>query len=147
MFHQVMKKIEINMSRSVNFLSVLLIFIAFISCTDDESIINPQEDRDAFLGSWNVTESCSKDAYTVNIIKDPSNSSQVIIENFWLIGYNEKPPYAIIAGNTLTIPKQYICDNQANEVSGSGKLDKNIIKLQYTVNDGADLWVCTATYE
>jgi hypothetical protein len=125
----------------------LIIALTFFSCTDDDDIFSLTEDRDAFLGTWNVTESCTKEAYSVTIIKDPSNSSQVIIENFWLIGFNEKPPYAIVAGTTITIPEQAICYNASNIVSGSGKLDKGKIEWDYTVNDGADLWSCTATYE
>jgi hypothetical protein len=134
-------------TNSINLLAGVFISIALFSCTSEDDLLNPQEDRDAFIGSWNVTDSCSKDAYSVNIIKDPSNSSQVIIENFWLIGYNEKAPYAIIAGTTMTIPQQNMCNNDANEVSGNGKLEKKIIKLNYTVNDGADLWTCKANYE
>jgi hypothetical protein len=117
------------------------------SCTDEDSILDTGDDRDAFLGTWNVTEACSKDSYSVTIVKDPSNSTQVIIQNFWLIGYNEKPPYAIVAGSTITIPAQDICYNNSNEVSGSGSIDKKTIELNYTVNDGADLWDCSATYE
>lgn len=125
----------------------LVISLTFYSCTDEEDPLNPQDDRDAFLGTWNVTESCTKEAYSVTIVKDPSNSSQVIIQNFWLIGFNEKPPYAIVAGTTITIPEQTICYNASNTVSGSGKLDKGKIDWDYTVNDGADLWSCSATYE
>ncbi|MBN3035267.1 MAG: hypothetical protein JW861_06750 [Bacteroidales bacterium] len=118
------------------------------SCTTDENNdVTPADDRDQFLGSWNVNETCQRDAYSVEIIRDPSNSSQVIIRNFWLIGYNEKAPYAIVAGSSIVIPEQTMCDNNSNEVSGSGTLDKNRITWNYTVNDGADLWTCSATYE
>jgi len=128
-------------------LILLFISMVLISCTDDGDILNPQDDRDAFLGTWNVIESCVKDAYSVNIVKDPSNSAQVILQNFWLIGYNEKPPYAIVAGTTITIPEQTMCYSGNNIVSGSGKLNKSKIEWDYTVNDGADLWTCTANYE
>ncbi|MBN1340892.1 MAG: hypothetical protein JXA03_16310 [Bacteroidales bacterium] len=117
------------------------------SCVvDDDDDPDPASDRDKFIGTWNVNETCSRDSYTVEIQADPSNSSQVIIKNFWLIGYQEKPPYAIVTGSVLTIPEQAICDNYSNEVKGSGTLNKDQIVLQYSVNDGADLWSCTATY-
>jgi hypothetical protein len=128
-------------------LFVLLLTLNFFSCTQDGEIINPLDDRDAFLGTWNVSESCIRDAYDVNIVVDPTNSSQVIIQNFWLIGYSEKPPYAIVAGTTITIPTQPMCYSGSNIVSGSGKLNKGKIDWDYTVNDGADLWTCSATYE
>ena len=128
-------------------LSVLLISILLISsCTEDDNT-NPADDRDQFIGYWDVNETCNRDSYSVQIVADPSNSSQVLIKNFWLIGNNEKPPYAIVAGSTITIPKQLMCNNGTNEVQGSGKLDKNKIIWSYTVNDGADLYTCTATYK
>jgi hypothetical protein len=135
------------MTKSITILFTLMVTLVLSSCTVEDDPLNPTDDRDAFLGTWNVAESCVKEAYTVTIIKDPSNSSQVIIENFWLIGFNEKPPYAIVAGTTITIPEQAICYNASNIVSGSGKLEKSKINWDYTVNDGADLWSCTATYE
>jgi hypothetical protein len=135
-----------NRKNYIGLVLAILVSIALLSCTDDDGLLG-SEDRDAFLGTWNVIDSCSKDAYSVNIIKDTTNSSQVIIENFWLIGFDQKAPYAIIAGTTISIPQQFICDNNSNKVSGSGKLDKKTITLNYTVDDGADLWSCKATYE
>ena len=135
------------MKKIIKIVFGLFLALNLISCTVEDDPLNPTDDRDAFLGSWNVIESCSKDAYTVSITKDPSNSSQVIIENFGLIGYNEKPPYAIIAGSILTIPKQLVCDDESLEVEGSGKLDKKTIELDYTISDGADMVTCTADYE
>jgi hypothetical protein len=133
--------------KKIELVIAILISLVLFSCTDEDGNLDMGDDRDAFLGTWDVTEACSKDSYSVTIVKDPSNSSQVIIQNFWLIGYNERPPYAIIAGSTITIPNQFMCYNNSNEVSGSGSIDKNTIELDYTVNDGADLWDCTATYE
>ncbi len=124
----------------------LIILLSIPACTEDDNT-NPADDRDQFLGYWNVNETCSRDSYSIQIVIDPSNSSQVLIKNFWLIGNNEKPPYAIVAGSTITIPKQTMCDNNSNEVQGSGVLDKNKINWHYTVNDGADLYTCTALYE
>jgi len=117
------------------------------SCTEDGDIINPQDDRDAFLGTWNVDETCNRIPYQVTIIKDPGNSSQVVITNFWLIGPDESPPYAIVAGSNIVIPEQNIGNDGKNIVKGSGTLIKNKIDWEYTVNDGADLYTCTATYE
>lgn len=116
------------------------------SCTDDDTI-TPQNDRDKFIGTWDVNETCQRNAYSVQIEADPSNSVQVLINNFWLIGYQEEPPYAIVAGNSIVIPKQYIGNNKEIEVTGSGSYSNDIITWSYTVNDGADLYTCSATYE
>lgn len=128
----------------IAFLTAILIFPSCV--TDEDENPDPTSDRDNFIGTWNVQETCSRDSYAVVIEADPTNSSQVIIKNFWLIGYQEEPPYAIISGSVMTIPQQAMCDNYSNEVKGSGTLSKDEITLQYTVNDGADLWTCSATY-
>lgn len=125
------------------FIFTLIIF----SCTEEGDIFDPQDDRDAFLGTWNVDETCNRIPYQVTIIKDPTNSSQVIINNFWLIGPDEKAPYAIVAGNSIVIPQQNIYNDEKTIVKGSGVLDKGTIEWEYTVNDGADLYTCVATYE
>lgn len=118
--------------------------VGIISCLpeDTNDLI---DDRDQFLGTWNVSESCAKDAYSVNIVKDPSNSSQVLIKNFWNTGNCTDYTYAIVAGSSLYITKQSICSNSF-EVDGNGTLNKQKINLEYSINDGADLYTCSATY-
>ena len=133
--------------KSVKWIGCLVFILLFLSCTEESDILNPVDDRDTFLGTWNVNETCNRIPYQVSIIKDPSNSSQVIINNFWLIGPGEKAPYAIVAGSSIVIPQQNIYNNEKTIVKGSGILNKNIIEWEYTVNDGADLYTCVATYE
>jgi len=136
------------MSKILTYLNFILITLLFASCAlEEDDPLNPADDRDQFLGTWNVTESCGKDAYQVTIEKDPSNSAQVLINNFWLIGFHEKPPYAIVAVNSIHIPKQLMCNDDSNEVSGDGSIHKNEITWNYTVSDGADLFTCSAVYE
>lgn len=134
------------MSKSIKLLGILFFALFLVSCEETDGI-NPEDDRDAFLGTWNVDETCLRIPYQVTIIKDPSNSSQVIITNFWLIGTGEKAPYAIVAGSHIEIPQQNIFNDEKTTVKGSGTLNKKIIEWEYSVNDGADLYSCTATYE
>jgi hypothetical protein len=141
---------EIWSMKNLSLKSLLVIFILLNiipSCVVDDDIVLPKEDRDAFLGIWEVTETCNRYSYEVEIVKDPTNSSQVLIRNFWLIGYDEKPPYAIVAGTNITIPSQGMCNDGSNIVEGSGTMNKKKIEWSYTVNDGADLYTCTATFE
>ena len=135
------------MIKSVKLIGCLVFTLLIISCTEENDIVNPQDDRDTFLGTWNVNETCNRIPYQVTIIKDPTNSSQVIITNFWLIGPDEEAPYAIVAGSSIVIPQQNICNDGKTTVKGSGILNKEIIEWEYTVNDGADLYTCVATYE
>jgi hypothetical protein len=135
------------LKRRLYFSGALIAWLLLMpGCTEDD-IINPVDDRQAFLGTWNVNETCKKDAYSVTIEADTSNSAQVIIKNFWLIGYQEKAPYAIVAGTYISIPKQFICNDNSTQVSGSGNLKNGNIEWTYSVNDGADLSNCSAVYE
>jgi len=115
-----------------------------LSCAEEDTA-DLVDDRDAFLGSWKVSETCSRDSYSVQIIKDPSNSAQVLINNFWNTGNCGKTVYAIIAGQSAFIPKQSFCNNNF-EADGSGDMIKDEVKWSYSINDGADLYSCIATY-
>lgn len=127
-------------------LLLITLIIAGAGCTDDPSNQDLGDDRDAFLGSWVVTENCAKDTYVITITKDPTNSAQVILNNFWHITNCSNPPYALIAGSQIVMPEQEICSN-AFQVSGSGNLSKGKITMTYEVNDGADLFQCSAVME
>jgi len=122
---------------------LMVIFALFISCEEESPDFI--DDRDQFLGSWKVSESCSRDSYTVQIVKDPSNSAQVLINNFWNTGNCGTSPFGIIAGSSIHIQNQSFC-NGSFGVEGSGNLSKDEISWTYSINDGADLFTCTATY-
>jgi hypothetical protein len=125
----------------------MLVFTNFFSCTtEDDNNPTPTDPRENYLGVWMVTESCSKDAYEATIVKDESNSSQVIIKNFWNIGMDEKAPYAIVTESTLVIPNQAMCNDGSLEVSGSGSYTKTGISWTYQVKNTSTLWQCQATY-
>ena len=136
-----------NLSIKSIFAIIVFLILAIPSCVEDDDIVLPGDDRNEFLGVWEVTETCKRFSYEVEIVADPANDKQVLINNFWLIGYDEKPPYAIVSGNTITIPSQGMCNDGSNIVEGSGTLSKKKIEWNYTVNDGADLYTCTAIYE
>ncbi|MEZ5083870.1 MAG: hypothetical protein R2750_10540 [Bacteroidales bacterium] len=123
----------------------IFIMLILSSCIEESDPFDLPDDRDVFLGIWDVSESCSKDFYSVEIIKDPSNSAQVIIKNFGNTGSCSNPPYGIVAGSSLFVPTQSICSDLF-EVNGDGTLNKNKITWQFTINDGADLYTCSATY-
>lgn len=122
----------------------IVMILTLTGCTFDETD-DLTDDRDAFLGTWNVSESCAKDAYSVNIVKDPSNSAQILINNFWNTGNCGDPVSALIAGNSAYISTQTFC-NKAFEAEGSGDLVKEEITWSYSINDGADLFNCQATF-
>lgn len=127
---------------------MLIVPLLFSSCAvEDDNNVNPSDGRDAYVGNWDVTESCSKDSYSVEIVIDPNNDDRVLIKNFWLIGNSEAPPYAVIDNDIISIPIQSIMNDGSLEVHGTGTLNKDKITWFYEISDGADLYSCSATYE
>lgn len=123
---------------------LLLPFLLLTACEDDSDIFNDIDARDSFIGSWNCTETPTK--YLVTIDYDATNSSQVIIKNFGLLG-SSNYVYAIITGTTITIPSQNCCNNKWT-VSGNGSLtDSKRIAWTYQIDDGADVTKYTAIYK
>lgn len=115
----------------------------------DELVEDPFGDPvDKYLGTWAVQESSTLFgdgyAYSVNIDRNPQNSSEVLISNFYYQGHNVQAR-ALVTGNTLTIIEQGICDDSII-VKGSGTWISGRINLQYTANTGADLDEVTAVY-
>lgn len=137
-------KIRAMMTKLRKFSNLVFLLFMLVSCLEDDTI-DLLDDRDAFLGAWNVSESCSKDAYSVQIEKDPSNSAQVLIRNFWNTGNCGNSVYGIVAGSGIYIPTQNFCNGDF-KADGSGEMVKEKITWSYTVNDGADLFTCVATY-
>ncbi|NOX47877.1 MAG: hypothetical protein GXO89_12955, partial [Chlorobi bacterium] len=127
----------------------ILLFVPLLfSCVEgDDNNVSPSDARDDYIGDWDVTESCSKDSYSVQIVADANNNDRVLIKSFWHITNQETPPYALIDGDIITIPKQFIMNDGSLEVHGTGTLNKKKITWFYEINDGADLYSCSATYE
>ena len=115
-----------------NPLNAMLVLLLLVSCLEDDSedLLN---ERDVFLGAWNVTESCSKDSYSVQINEDPSNSSQVLINNFWNTGNCGNSVYGIVAGSSIYLPVQFFCSGDF-KVDGSGEMIKEKINWTYILS-------------
>jgi hypothetical protein len=129
-----------NILLAVILATILLVF----AC---EPIDNPDntDPRDKFTGIWTVNEVSQlygNNTYTVTIINDPGNSSQVLLKNFYHFGL-ETETYAIPTTSTITVPQQVVCNYS---VSGSGTLNNGKISWSYTVSDGADTDHATATF-
>lgn len=121
--------------------------IGLHSCTDD-FFDDPNTDPvDKFLGNWVVNETSllfGQSTYNVTIERNPDNTSEVIIKNFYHEGYSEFAK-ALVTSNTLTVYQQTICEN-SKTISGTGTFSGGTINFTYTVNDGADLDNVTAVY-
>lgn len=110
------------------------------SCEEDDLDGMFDDPVEKFLGNWKCFEtgdlSGSFGPFDIQIVRNPSNSSEVFIRNFNYQGMNEQAR-AIIAGNNITIPRQRICDDTI-EIIGSGSFANGEISLTYKTNDGAD---------
>ncbi|MGL4596038.1 MAG: hypothetical protein ACRCYO_00835 [Bacteroidia bacterium] len=134
------------MKNKIN-LFILLGFVtlSLSTCTPDEEEPNPADGRDVYVASWDASEQSSQvgqNNYVVHINKSTSNASQVLIENFYNIGFQFKA-IAAINGNNLTIPQQTYNGNQLN---GSGtKTGTNTIQMTYYMNTGSNIDTCVVT--
>jgi len=127
---------------------LLILFTGFFtSCIDeiDDPFADPVE---KYLGNWKASESSTLFGpgyvYDVSISRNPSNSTEILISNFYMQGWNEKAR-ALVTGNSLTILEQAICDGSIL-IKGNGQFSGGKITLTYTADDGADLDNVSATY-
>ncbi len=134
--------------RFLSLLFVIILAISFTSCEEDDLDGMFGDPVENFLGTWNCFETGDIfgdfGPFTVQIIRNPDNSSEVLIKNFNYQGMDVSAR-AIIAGNTITIPRQGICDDTI-EIKGSGAFGRGEISLTYTTDDGADLENITARF-
>jgi hypothetical protein len=89
-----------------------------------------------------VQESKKKLTYEVQITASPTNSAEVIINNFYNTGIK---PFAVITTSTITCPVQSFPSQQIT-INGAGTYSSEKINWVYYVNDGADLDTITAVY-
>lgn len=130
------------------FYTFLISLLSFTACIDDDVDDIFGDPIEKYLGTWRCEEQGSISGggwnYEVRIIRNPSNTSEILIENFNLQGFNEKAR-ALVTSNTMTIPQQNICDNTL-EIKGNGSYSNNQISLSYTTNDGATLETFTGRF-
>lgn len=128
-------------------LSSIFLILSLQACQPDETEEpTPTGERDKFVASWKCTEQSNQTgtnpAFNVNITKSGTSESQVLIENFYGLGFDKKP-YAEISGNSISIPTQIV---SGNTIKGSGNLSgTSTINMNYTVNDGSSIDSITAT--
>ena len=136
---------------------MLMITVFVSSCakdnaTDPNATSPTTDSRDAFVGSWGVTEnsttSTTPNTYTVIIGKQSSTSSSIVIDNFY--GLTTYSVSAVVTGNTFKIPYQSIKNNTNSTIgfaAGSGTLATSTkINITYTTSIAGGRDSCTATY-
>jgi hypothetical protein len=126
------------------FLAIILLSGLLTSCQPDAQP-TPADDRDVYVASWTCSEHSSQvgvSSFTVHINKSTTSTSQVLIENFYNLGFSYKA-VTDISGTSMTIGQQTL---NGNQLHGSGtKSGTNTINLTYYVNNGSTIDTCTAT--
>jgi hypothetical protein len=109
--------------------------LLFSACNDDDFF----DERDVFIGSYEVLESCKNDTVstTLEIVKHGgSRSNEVFIQGNPIFGLNHRM-LGYINGSRITLPTQafVIRDSPSlfYEFSGEGLLAGNEIRLDYQV--------------
>ncbi len=117
---------NLKKSGAVLFL-ITALFLCFIlpSCNLDEDIGPDVDPIEKFLGSWSVRDNELKVNYTVSIQRNPSNSSEVRIQNFAASG---SAATALVVGSTLTLTSPVIGNGW--QVSGTG-IYKNSSRMEF----------------
>lgn len=123
---------------------MLIFSVSLISCQKDETpSTNPtgsvSDIRERYTGTWTVSESSQiygQTTYQVNIKKAPNDNNQVIIENFYNLGFTNAV-YAILSNNNnaFTINQQSV---SGQTISGSLTIySTNDIRGTFNANDGS----------
>lgn len=107
-------------------MAALFLFLLLPSCNIDEEIGPDVDPLEKYLGTWSVRDNELKVNYTVSITRNPSNSTEVNIQNFAASGGTAS---ALVVGNTLTITSPVIGNGW--QVSGTG-VYKNTNRLEFT---------------
>ncbi len=130
---------------------LICIGILFVSCEDILDLEETDDARDKIADVWTCIENSqifksATGSYTVEISKDPSDSTKVIIENFYNLERNSYVK-ARLNGKTLSISNQEIDRYIFN---GNGTITNNYNKIEWTYQvehpDG-DFDNVTAMYE
>ncbi len=135
---------------------LLLLFAAIslsmVSCQpDDTSPDTPNESlRNKIIDYWSVDESSQiyksmQSKYTAQILKD-NDSSKVLIDNFYNLGYGKQAQAIINENYSVTIPSQEV---DGFLVSGSGTIDHGLKRIDFsyiTDDQGGIIDTVTAVY-
>jgi hypothetical protein len=133
-----------------NSLSLLIFLMLFVSGCEDFPIFTEGGDaREKVSGLWLCDESegylkSALETYYVEIDPHPSDSTKVIISNFFNVGDDAE---ARISGTSLTLASQTL--EGGFTVHGSGVISKNYTQIDwvYYVNDGSgENYKITAVY-
>jgi len=141
-------KIRINPVFPISFL--LLAFT--VSCEELLNNLGSDEDvRERIEGQWSCDETSeifksTAEKFSVYISPHPDDSTKVLIDNFYELGYDVSA-VATVSGRNLYISTQTVGDGYTILGSGTISANYNEINWNYSVEDGSgETDNVTATY-
>ena len=132
-------------------ISILLLALT-VSCEELLNNLGNDEDvREKIEGQWSCDETSeffksTAEIFTVYISPDPDDSTKVLIDNFYELGYDVSA-VASVSGRNLYINSQTVGDGYTIIGSGTISSNYNEINWNYSVEDGSgEVDNVTATY-
>ncbi len=117
-----------------------LLTTIFSSCADTSEEVN--DDISKYLGTWNVSDQPARINYSVTIIENPSNSTEILMNNFADLGGSN---VALVIGDLLVIDSQILGQNYT--ISGTGNFINNSkLVFNFDLSDGIDTESRIATF-
>jgi len=129
---------------------ILLILVSAVvlqmpACLPVDEDIDPDDPITKFLGTWKVNETCVRLNYEVEIVPDPGNSAQVLINNFGSPGAGYDPAVGLVVTNSIFVSSQTIGTGWT--INGKGTYQSNgTISWTYTLLINQVEYNCTAVY-
>ncbi|MFA8300271.1 MAG: hypothetical protein ACEPOV_08930 [Hyphomicrobiales bacterium] len=120
-----------------------VMFFSFTSCqkdTDNEEYVDA---REKYIGTWKVSESLQKLNYTVDIIRDPDNSANVIIKNF---ADTKSDIEAIVTGSTLHITGKPLGEDIVVNTAVGKYMSSVLLEFEYALTISGEKKTYKANY-
>jgi len=125
---------------------ISLVFVLFLFSCEKENLDNVSDIREKIEGQWNVQEdsellkSTNTTNYIVNILSSDLDTSIILIDNFYQVGWGIYAEGEIRNGKIYLSPYQEIGDNYGTFtiVSGTGSISSNYSQIlwTYVIDDG-----------
>ena len=119
---------------------VLFEMVILTSCeviSDDTS-----DDIEKYYGTWNVNDQASKLNYVVTISANPSNSAEILLNNFADLNSSA---VGLVVGSSVVIDNQSLGSDYS--VSGTGVyINSGKLEFDFVLDDGIDSESRTAVF-
>jgi len=113
---------------------LIAVLFLFQSCAieDDTGYTDP---RDKFVGTWSVSDQSARINYAVSIVKNPAQSTNVLLNNFADMGGSAD---GLVVGSKIIIDKQDIGNDFLSNGTGT-YISASRLEFEFLLDDGIEL--------